>query len=86
MSPKPARRHRTPIPGPFRPRTRWAAWEDGVLSRVPSPTAVQQLILQRQQELDDDAAGAEAIVEYFRGRIRACGGDPTASGSSCRIA
>jgi hypothetical protein len=70
------RQQHMPAATPFRPKTRWAAWEGGVLSRVQNPTGAQDLILERQQELDDDAAGAEAIAEVFRGQIRDSGGDP----------
>jgi hypothetical protein len=63
---------------PFRPKTRWAEWESAVLRCVNNPRAAQDLIVERQRELDDDAAERDAIVEIFRERIRRHEGDTQA--------
>ena len=56
MNAKLSQRNHRPRPAPFCPKTRWAAWEAGVLSCVRDPASAQKLIIERQKGLDDDAA------------------------------
>ncbi len=58
------------------PRTRWAAWEQGVLSKTGRVEECQALILERQGEMDVDQEEAEAVADYMAGRLRYHGHDP----------
>ena len=60
----------------FIPRTRWAAWEKAVLSKLEAPAGLQDLILSRQRELDDDDSEADLVREYFRDALVFRGFDP----------
>jgi hypothetical protein len=62
--------------GEFRPRTRWAAWERAVLARLETPKELQDLILDRQRELDDDDSEAQLVADFFRESLLLHGGDP----------
>jgi hypothetical protein len=53
--------------------SRWADWERGVLSRLPEPDALQQLILERQNAADCDSDQARIVEEYFADRLRRLG-------------
>ncbi len=54
----------------LRSYSRWASWEEGVLSRVSDPAAAQKLILARQAEADVEADEAVIITDYFREQLR----------------
>jgi hypothetical protein len=56
--------------------TRWADWEQAVLSRVNEPEKCQQLIRQRQQAVDDDATEAKLVAAEFWQEIQRRGFDP----------
>lgn len=56
--------------------TRWADWEQAVLSRVNDPEKCQQLIRQRQQTVDDDATEALLVAAEFRQELQRRGFDP----------
>jgi hypothetical protein len=45
--------------------SRWAAWEDAVLSRVAEPGEAQRVIEERQAAVDDDQAEADLVREAF---------------------
>ncbi|HMB05072.1 MAG TPA: hypothetical protein VKP69_15215, partial [Isosphaeraceae bacterium] len=61
---------------PLTPRSRWSAWEQGVLSRVEDPAACQAEILARQGAIDDDGEERDQVAEYFAAQLRALGHDP----------
>lgn len=61
---------------PITPRSRWAAWEQGVLSRVGDPAACQAEILARQGAIDDDGEDRDQVTEYFAAQLRDHGHDP----------
>ena len=56
--------------------TRWADWEQGVLSRVNDPDKCQHRIRERQQAVDDDATEAQLVAAEFRQALRRRGFDP----------
>jgi hypothetical protein len=68
-----------PVP-PLKHFSRWSSWEASVLSRCANPEAAQQLIAQRQGEIDDDSAEAEVVREEFVSELRRRGHDPEAEG------
>lgn len=49
--------------------TRWGAWTEGVLSRLPLPEPAAMLIQNRQKESDVDGDEASMVQEYFRDRL-----------------
>jgi hypothetical protein len=63
--------------GVFRARTRWAPWERAVLAKLESPEELQELILARQRQLDDDDSEAQLVADYFREQLimRSCDPD-----------
>ncbi len=65
---------------PIRTRTRWATWEQDVLSKIPEKygniTDIQALIVNRQREFDDEADEIALIHDGFEGLIRHGGYDP----------
>ena len=63
---------------PLTPRTRWATWEEGVLSHCIGVRACQDVILSRQREFDADGEEADTVREHFFARIEACGQSPVA--------
>lgn len=62
----------------MRPRTRWAAWEEGVLGKTGRVCECQGLILERQGAMDVDEEEAEAVIDYMAARLRHNGHDPEA--------
>jgi hypothetical protein len=56
--------------------SRWADWEDGVLSRVADPGSAQKLIAERQADIDSDDDEADAIREAFAAALRENKYDP----------
>jgi hypothetical protein len=50
---------------PLAQHSRWARWEDEVLSRLEEPDELQRLIVTRQQGTDAEADEAQAIEEHF---------------------
>lgn len=55
--------------------SRWASWEQGVLSRVGDPEKCQEVIRQRQHAVDDDASEAELVAAEFREDLQRRGHD-----------
>lgn len=60
----------------LRSHSRWAAWENDVLARLPDPDAVQRLIRERQNEANCELDEAELIEERFAKKLRSHGYDP----------
>jgi hypothetical protein len=56
--------------------SRWAAWEQHVLSRLPNPAEAQRVILERQGESNCEQDEAEIIEQYFAGQLVANGYEP----------
>lgn len=59
--------------------SRWATWEGAVLAIVDNPEQLQELILERQQEVDGDKGDAQAIEDYLADAIEAAGLDHAGS-------
>jgi hypothetical protein len=57
-------RLKTDVPRMAR-HSRWGAWEDAVLARLPEPNDAQKVIEERQAEVDDDAGDAEIVRQAF---------------------
>jgi len=55
--------------------TRWAAWEQAVLSRLPEPEEAQRVILDRQNEANCEQDEAEIIEEHFAEQLKRLGYD-----------
>lgn len=49
--------------------TRWGPWDDGVVSRLPDPDPVMELIRSRQRAVDVDADEALLVQDYFRKKL-----------------
>jgi hypothetical protein len=60
----------------FDPRTRWAAWEQGVLGKTKCAAECQRLILERQREMDVDEGESEEITDFMASSLRYHGHDP----------
>jgi NrS-1 polymerase HBD domain len=58
------------------PRSRWSAWEQGVLARVEDPAACQDAILERQHAIDTDGDERDQVAEYFAAQLRDCKHNP----------
>lgn len=56
--------------------SRWGNWEDQVLNKLPDPQILQQTIVERQAESDDDLDEADILREYVVFDLRANGLDP----------
>ncbi len=52
--------------GPLTPKTRWAAWEQGVLSKVDLAERCQELVRERMMTADADDEEKEIVAEHFR--------------------
>ena len=50
--------------------TRWAAWEDAVLQRLPEPGEAQAVILERQAEVDAEGEESEILEEFFADQLK----------------
>ena len=55
--------------------SRWAAWEEAVLCRLPKPAESQKLIIERQASCDADQDESDLIEDYFRSRLHGLGYD-----------
>jgi hypothetical protein len=60
----------------FHPRTRWSLWERAVLAKLDCPHELQDLILARQRQLDDDESEAQLVADFFRDSLLRHGCDP----------
>jgi hypothetical protein len=56
-------------PTPLAKYTRWAAWEAGVLARLPDAATIQAKIAERCQSADVEKIEIELIEEFFRERL-----------------
>jgi hypothetical protein len=63
-------------PKPLAKFSRWATWEQHVLSRLPDPEAAQRLILERQSEANCELDDAEIIEQHFAEQLEAYSFDP----------
>jgi len=66
------------VPAGFR-FTRWAAWEEAVLCRLPDPVGLQALLTERRAAIDDDDEQADDVTEAIRDLLRdkfGVGADP----------
>lgn len=63
-------------PTPLEQFSRWATWEEHVLSRIDKPELAQQLILERQGEANCDREEANLIEEFFSEKLTSYGHDP----------
>lgn len=61
---------------PLEKFSRWAAWEDQVLRRLPRPVELQALILRRQGEANVENEEAGMIEDHFAGQLAGLGYDP----------
>jgi hypothetical protein len=61
---------------PLARHTRWAAWEDAILSRVGDPNECGKILGERQEEVDEDASDAAVVREEFVQAIRGKGFHP----------
>lgn len=50
-------------------RSRWQAWEDGVLARVAGADTLAQLAAERRGDVDDDSEDAAAFAEHIRSAL-----------------
>jgi hypothetical protein len=57
-------------------RTRWASWEQAVLSRVATPVACRDEIVARQGVIDDDNAERDLVAEHFAAKLKEHGHRP----------
>jgi hypothetical protein len=62
--------------GPIQARTRWARWEQDVLSRVEDLGGCQELILARQAAIDDDENEKDLVAGHFREQLVALHWNP----------
>ena len=56
--------------------SRWASWDQGVLSRLENPTEAQQLIAERQSACDADDDDMDLVEDFFRKQLERLGYDP----------
>lgn len=63
-------------PFPLREFSRWATWEQHVLSRLPEPGEAQRVILERQGQANCELDEAEIIEEHFAEQLRRLSYDP----------
>src|SRR5262249_3608926 len=56
--------------------SRWGAWEDLGLARLPGSAAAQELIAERQDAVDEDREAADLVREGFAGELKSRGHDP----------
>jgi hypothetical protein len=59
--------------------SRWATWEQHVLSRLPESNEAQRVILERQGKANCDQDEAEIIEEFFAEQLRQFNYDPETS-------
>jgi hypothetical protein len=58
--------------------SRWASWENAVLSRVAEPGGAQKVIEERQAAVDDDQAEADLVRDAFRVALKQRSHNPDA--------
>jgi hypothetical protein len=58
--------------------SRWGLWEEAVLTRVGDPSECQQVILERQQDVDADDEEADLVREAFIHELEYRGHTPAA--------
>lgn len=58
--------------------TRWGAWEQDVLARLPDPSEAQAVIQDRQGQVDVEAEEANVIEDFFGEQLKKFGYDPAA--------
>lgn len=63
-------------PFPLAEFSRWAAWEQHVLCRLPEPGEAQRLILERQGEANCELDEAEIIEDHFEEQLAQLHYDP----------
>jgi hypothetical protein len=63
---------------PLKRYSRWGAWEEAVLARVPEPAECQKVIEERQGAVDDDAGEAGIVRDAFYQELWAREHDPDA--------
>jgi hypothetical protein len=63
-------------PGIVTPRTRWAAWEQGVLAKTDDLMRCQDTIVERQGTIDDDNEERDLIEQHFVEELRKSGHNP----------
>ena len=56
--------------------TRWASWEDVILSRVPGHVEAQAAIEFRQEDSDAESEEGVIVEDYFRGQLQRFGYSP----------
>lgn len=61
---------------PITPRTRWAVWEQQVLSKTSLAAECQGVIAERQESMDDDENERGLVAEHFRATLKSRGHDP----------
>jgi hypothetical protein len=49
--------------------TRWSEWDSAILGRIPRSAELQQLIQDRQNELDSDHKESDDIVDFVRRKL-----------------
>lgn len=59
--------------------SRWATWESEVLCRLPDPGEAQQLILERQGEVNCELEEGEIIEQYFAEQLTSFGYEPNSA-------
>jgi uncharacterized protein (DUF3820 family) len=66
---------RRPV-APLARHSRWGAWEELVLARLPEPADAQKVIEERQAAVDEDQEEADLVREAFAQELRDRGHDP----------
>src|SRR4051794_28554899 len=56
--------------------SRWALFEEAVLSKVKTPEKCKKVIAQRQSQVDDDSCEADLVGAHIRNKLRAKKQDP----------
>lgn len=62
-------------PSPLEKFTRWASWEQAVLSRIPEPAEAQRVIAERQAKINTDLDEGEIVESYFASQLELLGYD-----------
>ena len=61
--------------------TRWGTWERDIIGRLPNPEALQKLIRERREAVDDDQEEADLIRDAIAQELRERGhGEPNEAG------